>query len=238
VIAGAIGLGVTALTWLVLTRPTRSIADYFLQTTVPEGGGANAANVTIVDHRGFDTLGEITVLVIAALILHALLAPFTPAPRGAVAAAGPEAGGSPLMLQVAAQLVLPFTVLLAVFLYLRGRNQPGGGFIGGLVLAIGLLLQHVAHGQAWVAQRASTDLRGWLGWGLLIAAATGAASWAFGAPFLTSTYDYPWLPGIGGVPLASASAFDLGVFVVVVGAAMVMLLSIARLSRAAGAKGG
>ena len=238
VIALAVGLGVTALTWLVLTRPTRSIADYFLQTTLPLGGGANAVNVIIVDYRGFDTLGEITVLVIAALILHALLAPFTPPARRAAVAAGPEAGGHPLMLQIVAQLVLPFTVLLAVFLYLRGHNQPGGGFIAGLVLAIGLLLQQVAHGHAWVTQRASTDPRAWLGWGLLMAAATAAASWFFGAPFLTSTYDYPWLPGVGGVPLASASAFDLGVFVVVVGATLVMLLSIARLSRAAAGKAG
>jgi multicomponent K+:H+ antiporter subunit A len=81
-----------------------------------------------------------------------------------------------------------------------------------------------------MAARGSIDYRGWMGWGLLIAAATGAASWAFGAPFLTSTYDYPWLPGIGGVPLASASAFDLGVFLVVVGATMVMLLRIGHLS--------
>ena len=237
-IAAAVGVGVTALTWMVLTRPTRSMADYFLQTTLPEGGGANAVNVIIVDYRGFDTLGEITVLVIAALILHALLAPFTPVQKSAVAATGPEAGSSPLMLQIVAQLVLPFTVLLAVFLYLRGHNQPGGGFIAGLVLAIGLLLQHVAHGRTWVAQRAGIDPRAWLGGGLLIAAATGAGSWFFGAPFLTSTYDYPWLPGVGGVPLASASAFDLGVFVVVVGATLVMLLSIARLSRSAGGGGG
>ena len=153
-------------------------------------------------------------------------------------AAGPEAGGSPLMLQIVAQLVLPFTMLLAVFLYLRGHNQPGGGFIAGLVLAIGLLLQHVAHGRAWVEQRTGGDQRAWLGWGLLIAAATGVGSWFFGAPFLTSSYDYPWLPGVGSVPLASASAFDLGVFVVVVGATMVLLLSIARLSHAAGRKAG
>jgi multisubunit Na+/H+ antiporter MnhB subunit len=46
----------------------------------------------------------------------------------------------------------------------------------------------------------------WIGWGLLVAAGTGWAAWAWGAPFLTSTYDYPWLPGVGGVPLASAAA--------------------------------
>lgn len=229
-IAIAVGLGVTALVWMVLTRPGQSISDYFLATTLPLGGGANAVNVIIVDYRGFDTLGEITVLGIAALILHALLGNFRPG------VTSPPAGdGHPLMLQLVSRLVLPFTVLIAIYFYLRGHNLPGGGFIAGLVLAIGLLLQAVAHGQGWVAQRSSLDYRAWVGWGLLLAGLTGMASWFFGAPFLTSTYDYPWLPGVGGVPLASASLFDAGVFIVVVGATMVMILSIARLTKQAAA---
>jgi multicomponent K+:H+ antiporter subunit A len=137
------------------------------------------------------------------------------------------------MLQRITRLVLPFVVLISAYLYLRGHNLPGGGFIAGLVLAIGLLLMPVAHGQAWVRQRSPLlggDFRAWIGWGLALSAGTGLASWLVGAPFLTTTYDYPWLPGIGGVPLASASAFDLGVYLVVVGATMVMLMAIARLS--------
>jgi len=97
---------------------------------------------------------------------------------------------------------------------------------------VGRVMQ-VAHGQAWVQVRSPLlggDFRAWIGWGLALAAATGLASWLFVAPFLTSTYDYPWIPGVGGVPLASASAFDLGVYLVVVGATMTMLLAIARLS--------
>ncbi len=232
VLALAVGLGVAALVWQVLALPSVSIADYYLQTTRALGGGANAVNVIIVDYRGFDTLGEITVLAVAALIIHALLAPV--APGAPLPVGGGEADRHPLMLQLVARLLLPFALLVSVHLFLRGHNQPGGGFIAGLVLAIALLLQHVAHGQRWVAARASQDPRAWIGWGLLIAAATGAASWYFGAPFLTSTYDYPWLPGVGGVPLASASAFDLGVYAVVVGATLVMLLSMARLSGRAG----
>ncbi|MBN8502872.1 MAG: monovalent cation/H+ antiporter subunit A [Burkholderiales bacterium] len=225
-IALAVGLGVAALVWLVLTREGQSISDYFLATSLPLGGGANAVNVIIVDYRGFDTLGEITVLVIAALTMHALL-------RGMPALGQiPDPGAHPLMLQLISRLVLPFTFLISFYLYLRGHNLPGGGFVAGLVLAIGLLLQSVAHGQHWVAQRGGLlDHRAWAGWGLLIAALTGAAAWLFGAPFLTSTYDYPWLPGVGGVPLASAASFDLGVLLVVAGATLVMLLSIARLAR-------
>ncbi len=229
-LALAVGLGVAALAWLVLTRPGQSISDYYFSTTLPLGGGANAVNVIIVDYRGFDTLGEITVLGIAALTLHALLSGWAPPSVAARTAAGQA---HPLVLQRVARLVLPFVVLISVFLYLRGHNLPGGGFVAGLVLAIGLVLMQVAHGKAWVRERSPLlggDFRSWIGWGLALAAATGLASWLFIAPFLTSTYDYPWLPGVGGVPLASASAFDLGVYLVVVGATMSMLLAIARLS--------
>jgi multicomponent K+:H+ antiporter subunit A len=230
-VAGAAGLGVTALVWMVLTRPFDSISPYFLARALTEGGGANVVNVIIVDFRAFDTLGEITVLGIAALIMHALLSGF--GPRAEVLPAHDEQR-HPLMLQLVSRLVLPFAALVSIYLYLRGHNVPGGGFIAGLVLALALLLQNVAHGQDWVAARSGTDFRGWIGWGLALAAATGLASWIFGAPFLTSTFDYPWLSGVGGVPLASAAAFDLGVYLVVVGATMVMLLSIARLSPKAG----
>jgi multicomponent K+:H+ antiporter subunit A len=228
VIAIAAGLGVAALVWLVLGRPFDSISPFYLANTLPEGGGANAVNVIIVDFRGFDTLGEITVMGIAALTMHALLSGWTPREGQGLPRV---AGAPPLMLQLVSRLVLPFAVLVSIYLYLRGHNLPGGGFIAGLVLALGLMLQYVAHGLRWVDERAPIDYGAWIAAGLAIAAATGFASWWFGAPFLTSTYDYPWLPGVGGVPLASAASFDLGVFLVVTGATMVMLLTIARIGR-------
>jgi multicomponent K+:H+ antiporter subunit A len=230
-VALAVGLGVAALAWMVLTRPADSISGYFLQTTRSLGGGANAVNVIIVDYRGLDTLGEITVMAIAALVVHALLAGFVPSASHPPLAAGAAGERHPLILQLVSRLVLPFALLVSIHLFLRGHNLPGGGFIAGLVLAIGLVLMQVAHGERWMAERAGQDYRAWIGAGLVVAAATGLASWLFGAPFLTSTYDYPWLSGVGGVPLASASAFDLGVYLVVVGSTMVMLLAIARLSR-------
>jgi multicomponent K+:H+ antiporter subunit A len=226
------GLGVAALVYMVLSRPFDSISPYFLRTTVPEGGGANAVNVIIVDYRGFDTLGEITVLGIAALLIYALLHRFTPATDAPAPVHSTQA--HPLMLALVARLLLPFAALIAIYFFLRGHNLPGGGFIAGLVLAIALLLQFAAHGQAWMQARMSTDFRGWIGWGLLIATLTGMGSWLFAAPFLTSTYDYPVLPWIGPVPLASASLFDLGVFLTVVGATVVALLAIGMLTRKAG----
>ncbi|MCH2242648.1 MAG: DUF4040 domain-containing protein, partial [Aquabacterium sp.] len=229
------GMGVAALVWAVQGLPLdgvsfQSLSPYYLQNTLPLGGGANAVNVIIVDFRGFDTLGEITVLGMAALIIHALLRDHHPAPRrDGDGDAGPPRS---LMLGVVARLVLPFTALVSLYLLLRGHNLPGGGFIAGLVLAIGLILQSVASGHAWAERRTGVDFRAWIGWGLLVAGGTGVASWFFGAPFLTSTYDYPWLPGVGGVPLASAAVFDGGVYLVVVGATLVALGALAGLSRA------
>ena len=133
-------------------------------------------------------------------------------------------------------VLLPLAALVSAYLFLRGHNQPGGGFIAGLVLAIALILQFVANGERWVGERVSIDFRPWIGWGLLIAGGTGIAAWFFDAPFLTSTYDYPLWPIVGAVPLASAAAFDLGVYLTVVGATMVALVSIARLNATAGGK--
>ncbi|MFZ5522283.1 MAG: monovalent cation/H+ antiporter subunit A [Pseudomonadota bacterium] len=224
-LCAAAGLGVAALVWTVQGLPFDSLSPHYLDHALSEGGGANVVNVIIVDFRGFDTLGEITVLAMAALVIHALLRDYHPAPRH-------DDDGPPrsLMLGVVARLVLPFTALVSLYLLLRGHNLPGGGFIAGLVLAIGLILQSVASGHAWAELRTGIDFRAWIGWGLLVAGGTGVASWFFGAPFLTSTYDYPWLPGIGGVPLASAAVFDGGVYLVVVGATLVALGALARLS--------
>jgi len=219
-IAAAGGLGIGALTYALITRPFDSISPYFLETAVEQGGGANAVNVIIVDYRGYDTLGEITVLGIAGIVIYTLLADFTPPAKDATPAA------HSLLLALAARLLLPLAALVSIYLYLRGHNAPGGGFIAGLVLAIAMILQFAAHGEQWIAARVAIDYRGLIGWGLAVAGATGIASGFFGAPFLTSTYAYLTLPVIGAIPLASAALFDLGVFLAVVGATLVGLVSI------------
>ncbi|MFM2450892.1 MAG: multicomponent antiporter subunit [Pseudomonadota bacterium] len=228
VLALAAGTGVAALVYMVLGRPFESIAPYYLANTATQGGGANAVNVIIVDFRGFDTMGEITVMGIAALIIHALLSNFKPMATKTLPAAPHDS--HPLMLTVVSRLLLPLAAMVSVYLYLRGHNLPGGGFIAGLLLAIALMLQFVASGQSYVSQRMQVDFAPSVGWGLLIAGASGLASWYFDAPFLTSTYDYPMWPWVGDVPLASASAFDLGVFLTVTGATMVALVAMAKLS--------
>jgi multicomponent K+:H+ antiporter subunit A len=235
IVACAAGLGATAVVWLVLTQPFDSISPYFLETAVALGGGANAVNVIIVDYRGFDTLGEIAVLGMAALIVAALLHGRRLPATGSLPLPAPtERDAHPLMLKLVTRLLLPLAVLVAMHLFLRGHNLPGGGFIAGLVLAIAMVLLSIGHGERWVSDRLRTDFRHWIAAGLLIAALTGVGSGLLGHPFLTSTYDYPVLPLVGAVPLASASLFDLGVFLTVVGGTMVMLTAIGRLRPMAG----
>ncbi|MCZ7563488.1 MAG: monovalent cation/H+ antiporter subunit A [Burkholderiales bacterium] len=227
-LALAAGTGVAALAHAVLTRERGdSIAWYFLEKSVPEGGGSNAVNVILVDFRGFDTLGEITVLGIAALGAAALLADLR------VTRSAPL--DPPLLLTTAARALLPLAVLVSVYIFLRGHNEPGGGFIAGLVTAIALVIQYMALGQADAEARLRARYDRTIGAGLLVAAGTGMAAWLFGAPFLTSAYGHPVLPLIGEVPLASAAAFDLGVYLTVVGATLLAIAAVGHVTRGPGA---
>ncbi len=222
------GAGIAWLAWLVMTRDHDSISWYFLENSVPKGGGTNAVNVILVDFRGYDTFGEITVLGIAAIGVLALLDRFR------VRRAGADAEGrswsyaeQPLMLRVAARLVLPLAVVVSVYIFWRGHSLPGGGFIAGLVTAVALVLQYMAVGQerADIALHSAGGRRftRWIGAGLGIAGLTGIGSFALGRPFLTSASGHPAVALLGEVPLATAALFDLGVYITVVGATLLML---------------
>jgi multicomponent K+:H+ antiporter subunit A len=134
--------------------------------------------------------------------------------------------GPPLQLPVPAdlaQIMFPLTLTVSIFLFMRGHNAPGGGFIAGLVLAVPLLIQYVIQGTASVESRFGFDYVRCIGVGLLIAILSGMASMLFGVPFLTSGHADLELPLIGHVPLASAMGFDTGVYLVVFGGVMLIL---------------
>jgi len=228
---GAIALlaggGAAALAWAVLTRPTNSIAGWFLDNSVPGGGGTNVVNVILVDFRGFDTFGEITVLAIAALGIYALLENLRlPGPARDGAGRPWDTDIHPPILATFARLLLPLALLVSVFIFLRGHNLPGGGFIAGLITAIALIMQYLANGAAWTQARLPARTHPWIAAGLVVAFATGLASWLLGRPFLTSAFGHPTLPLLGELPLASAMAFDLGVYLVVVGATLLILINL------------
>ena len=220
-----------------MTRNFESISGYYLAQAKPGGGGANVVNVILVDFRGFDTFGEIIVLGIAAVAIFALLdtALRGAAARRLAAMRHPEQArdAHPLLLVVATRVLLPIALTVAIYIFLRGHNAPGGGFIAGLVVAIALIMQYIASGYAWAATRARVDAQAMIGGGVAIAGLTGIAAWYFGRPFLTSAHGAIHLPLIGDVEFASAMGFDLGVMLTVIGAVLLSLRQISRVEQRA-----
>jgi multicomponent K+:H+ antiporter subunit A len=230
-LAGGTGLAVGALVWGVLTRPFESISDYFLEQSVPGGGGSNVVNVILVDFRGFDTLGEITVLAIAAFGIFALLQGLRlPSPVADGAGRPWAEDRHPLILSAVSRPLLPLALVVSLYILLRGHNLPGGGFIAGLVTAVALILQYVASGVVWTRERLPFDYIKLTASGVLIATLTGVASWWFAHPFLTSTFEYVQLPLLGKFELASAMIFDVGVYLTVVGGTLLILANLGKLT--------
>jgi multicomponent K+:H+ antiporter subunit A len=128
------------------------------------------------------------------------------------------------------QWLFPVIIMVAIYLFLRGHDLPGRGFAAGVTMSIALILQYMAGGTRWVEARLRILPIRWIGLGLLCAALTGMGAWVFGRPFLTSYFRYLDLPAIGKVPAATALLFDLGVFAVVVGATMLILIALAHQS--------
>lgn len=233
VIAMAAGAGLTAISYATMTRVSPDgIARHFLERAYTEGGGTNVVNVILVDFRGFDTLGEIAVLGIVALTVYALLRRFRPAPEsiGVPEQQQGNAGEWLLVPSALMRLLFPVIGVVALFLLLRGHDLPGGGFAGGLMMSVAILLQYMASGTRWVEDNLRVRPLRWMGAGLLLAAGTGIAAMLLGRPFLTSYFSYADLGLLGRLPMASAMLFDIGVFALVFGATVLMLIAIAHQS--------
>jgi multicomponent K+:H+ antiporter subunit A len=248
-VAAAAGGGLALVAYALMTRAApQSIAPFFIDRALSEGGGGNVVNVMLVDFRGFDTLGEITVLAIVALTIYALLRRFRP-PRGADAIplqqrivasdlvtdlvdarSTDPATGYLLVPATLARLLLPAAALVSAYLFLRGHNEPGGGFVAGLVLSIAFLTQYIVSGTQWVEAHFQLRVMRWIASGLLIVIATGLGAVWLGYPFLTSHTAHLVLPVVGATHVPSALFFDLGVFSVVVGSTLLILTALAHQS--------
>ena len=246
VVAVVSGALMMLVTYVMLVRsPTETISDFFIMNALTQGGGSNVVNVLLVDFRAFDTLGEITVLSIVALTVYALLRRFRPAPDSMAlphpqvneldhaTRQTPEQHAAQGFMRIPAvylRFLLPFTILVAAYFFMRGHNLPGGGFVAGLCFAVALITQYIVSGAVWVEARFRLNAHKWLGRGLGIAALTGIGAWIFGFPFLTSHTAHVYLPLFGEVHFPSAFMFDLGVFAVVVGMAALMLIALSHQS--------
>ncbi|QOG12416.1 monovalent cation/H+ antiporter subunit A [Arcobacter sp. FWKO B] len=225
------GVGVFILTMAVLSREYSTIATYFLENSLTGGGGTNVVNVILVDFRGFDTLGEITVLAIAGLGIFAMLQGLKLyAPTADINGNPWSKDMHPPMMQTLTRLLLPLMLMVAVYIFLRGHNLPGGGFIAGLIAAVALIVQYLANGIDWTKKRLRFEKDTIIAYGLLIGTATGLVSMLIGYPFLTSAFTHLHWPIVGEFEIASAIAFDLGVFLVVVGATVMILVQLGKLS--------
>ena len=249
-VAAIAGCGMASLAWMMMTRRfADSISPFFLEHALPDGGGTNVVNVMLVDFRGFDTFGEITVLGVVALTVYALLRRFRPAiesmalpaqqrlqiddgssdllnPRRAA----DTAVGYLMVPAVLVRLLLPLAVLVAVYFFIRGHNSPGGGFVAGLVMSVALVLQFIVSGTEWVEEHLRIYPRRWIAIGLLFALATGGGAVVLGYPFLTTHTAHVDLPLLGEIHIPSAMFFDMGVFAMVLGATMLILTSLAHQS--------
>lgn len=246
----AVGLGMAVLSYAMLTRQTpNDISSFYLSRALPEGGGSNVVNVMLVDFRGFDTLGEITVLVAVALTVFALLRRFRPpkesmqlpaqqrllAPDVVTDLVNPRhasdtALGFMMVPAVLVRLLLPIALVVSFYLFMRGHNLPGGGFVAGLVMSVAFILQYMVAGTQWVEAQMSLRPLRWMGTGLLFATLTGLGALAFGYPFLTTHTLHLDLPLLGDIHIASALFFDIGVYAVVVGSTLLILTALAHQS--------
>ncbi len=238
------GVAVTGLSYAILVRDfaQESISAFHLANSYKGGGGTNVVNVILVDFRGFDTYGEIIVLGIAALVIYALTETVLSGPAGRWLATwkpdtdmrGKAGDRHPMMMVVATRVMMPIALMVGVFIFLRGHNEPGGGFIAGLIVAIAFLMQYMASGFAWAEERQRITYHATIGIGVLVASLTGIGSWLAGRPFLTSDYGYLHFPPIEEFEWATAIAFDIGVFLTVLGAVMLALKSLSSVARSAG----
>jgi multicomponent K+:H+ antiporter subunit A len=257
IIATGAGLGMAALSYAVMTREIPERATFFLEKALSEGGGRNVVNVMLVDFRGFDTFGEGIVLALVGLTVYALLRRFRPAPE--VMALPPQQQALPADLKtdlvhprqardpavgyltvpaVLVRVMLPVSGVVAVFFFLRGHNAPGGGFVAGLIMSVGFLLQYIVSGTEWVEEHVALRPRTLIGLGIIFVAATASAPFLVDYPLLTSHTFHFDLPLLGELHLGSAMFFDIGVFCLVLGSTLFILLALAhqsiRAHRAAG----
>lgn len=231
--AGA-GVSVMLLAMAVMSRDYAPISDFFLENSKPGGGGYNVVNVILVDFRGFDTLGEIVVLALAGLGIFAMLKNLRlTAPMHDIEGREWSHDPHPPIMQTLTRLLFPLMLLVAVFVFLRGHNLPGGGFIAGLIAAVALISQYLANGIDWTNARLKVDMHIVIAFGLTAAVITGLVAMLLSYPFLTSAFTYLKWPVVGKFEVASAMAFDLGVFLVVVGATVLILVELGKLSHAA-----
>ncbi len=205
IIATAVGASMTILILqagaIDLGAP---ISNFYKEASLSEAFGRNIVNVILVDFRAFDTLGEITVLAIAALGVFALMHDDT--------IIGKMRGKSAI-LQIAAKILRPVLITLSIVVFLRGHNEPGGGFIAGLMVGAADILYVMAFGVDKGKKVVFLSPIKMMGLGLTLSLISGIPGILTGSPFMKGE----WINLGMGVKLGTPILFDLGVYCTVIG---------------------
>ncbi len=223
------------------SRVATPISVGFPDEAVSYGGGKNVVNVTLVDIRAWDTMGEIAVLVVAATGVASLIFRGTRALdlRSGIPGVGRQQSSRPrwltsgatsrqqsVILQVVTRLLFHAILLFSIYLLFSGHTAPGGGFAAGLVAGLGLAVRYLAGGRTELNGAAPVDAGFVLGAGLFVAVGTGVAAMLLGGEFLQSaTLDFH-LPLLGHVHFVTSVFFDVGVYLIVVGLVLDILRSL------------
>jgi multicomponent Na+:H+ antiporter subunit A len=264
----AVAVGVTmALVAIVATsaRTDRPISDTWPILAYEIGHGQNVVNVALVDLRGWDTMGELSVLILAATGVASLvfvthradtLAEFTsplpqmrrrgraplvetaegPRPRTAQTLHGPQTwllGGQrvrpenrSIVLEVIVRVLFHSIIIVSLYLLFAGHNLPGGGFAGGLVAGMALVMRYVAGGRYELGAAAPADAGRLLGVGMSLAVACAVVPLLFGQAPLTSAVIEAVIPVLGHIEFVTSTIFDIGVYLVVIGLVLDVLRSL------------
>ncbi|WP_130861275.1 hydrogen gas-evolving membrane-bound hydrogenase subunit E [Bacilliculturomica massiliensis] len=218
-------------------RLFETISFFFTHNSLRLGGGKNVVNVTLVDFRGLDTMGEISVLCMAALGVYILTSLYTDSSgktRAEERHSGPQDSYVPgndndIVILTLAKPISFVILFVSVYLFSAGHNNPGGGFIAGLMTASALLLMYITEGKRSI-ERLPAHLSSFLPIGLSVAVACGLGGVLAGRAFLTHTFGHYTISALGGIHLevATAMIFDFGVFLVVIGAVMSIIYNIGK----------
>ena len=200
----------------MLAQPMEDrISAFYAAASYPQAFGRNVVNVILVDFRALDTMGETSVVGLAAVVVWALLR----RDRRAVAR---ETGGTSIVLSRMGGLFFWLLLALSVFVLLRGHNEPGGGFVGGLMGALAFAVVTLSDGVAAGRRRLRAHPLALVGAGMLAVVLSGVPGLLAGGDFLSHLWFEPALGGLS-LKLGTTLAFDLGVYLVVLGGLLAFL---------------
>ncbi|HZH22522.1 MAG TPA: hydrogen gas-evolving membrane-bound hydrogenase subunit E, partial [Geodermatophilus sp.] len=250
VIAVAVGAFMAAVGAVALSSRTATpVSAGYPGPAYDLGGGKNIVNVTLVDIRAWDTLGEISLLVVAATGVASLVflrrrtggvdrvpraelaqrrkrSRRAPRDRWLAATATLDPARRSVVLEVVTRLLFHTIMVFSLYLLFSGHNEPGGGFAGGLVAGLALVLRYLAGGRYELGEAAPVAPGLLLGSGLLFAGGTGVAGLLLGAGVLQTAILETTLPVLGDVKLVTSLFFDCGVYLIVVGLVLDVLRSL------------